>query len=151
MQTRWNLWDAYHKIEVESELLIFFFSLLLNASLLYCSRGTCVALKICIICSCLTSSDDKHAGLWLFIKIQTCGWEGKNLTTETSLFLRAQYPDWAAAQILEDTSERRDVAAWPRSLFFPILSPPTCRMEMPQLWKVKPSPGPASTYFINFC
>lgn len=67
------------KLKLNLNCKFFFFSLLLNASLLYCSRGTCVALKICIICSCLTSSDDKHAGLWLFIKIQTCGWESKKI------------------------------------------------------------------------
>lgn len=67
------------KLKLNLNCKFFFFSLLLNASLLYSSRSTCVALKICIICSCLTSSDDKHAGLWLFIKIQTCGWESKKI------------------------------------------------------------------------
>lgn len=77
-----------------------------------------MALKICITCSCFTSSHDKHAGPWLFIKIQTWPLRRNYLTTETRPFPQVQHPVWAAAQILKDTSKRQDACAWPTPPFF---------------------------------
>lgn len=66
MQTRWNLWDAYHKIEAESKLQIFFSYF--QCQLAFAVLGAlCGLKKSASLCTYLTIFPDaRHARLWLF-------------------------------------------------------------------------------------